>query len=280
MRLDNRIILILIAAVTLLMFPTAAFTTGPLRIILSFLFVIFSPGYTLLSALFPKQEGLSAVERVALSFGISIAVVSLTGFLLNFTPLGIRLNPILLSIAAFILICSTVGIIRQQLLPGQLRFGIVLKINGAGWNETSRLIKGLYISGLIGVMAIAGLAIYSAAWLPQSQRPPEFYILNAEGKAQNYPRQVIAGEQAGITIVVVNNETTPANYRVRIMTEGALIDEIFLDNVPPGGKSAQIVSFYPGLEAKLQKVELYLYKGDEKTAYFTEPLYFYIDVIK
>ena len=173
-----------------------------------------------------------------------------------------------------------IGFVRQQILPAQLRLGIVLKIDWSAWNELSRLTKGFYISGLIGVMVIAGLAIYAAAWLPQSQSPPEFYILNAEGKAEDYPRQVKAGNQVGITIVVVNNETTAANYRVRIMTPGALIDEIFLNNLPPGGKSTQIVNFYPGSEAQLQKVELYLYKDDEKTSYFTDPLYFYIDVTK
>ena len=280
MRVDNRLILILIAAITLLVFPAVAFTSGPLRVVLSFLFAIFFPGYTLLSALFPKSGGLTTIERIALSSGISIAVVSLIGFILNFTPWGIRLEPILLSVAAFILICSAAGITRQQLLPEELRFGVVLKINWSGWKELSRLQKGMSVTGFIAVLAVLGYVAYSAAWLPQSQRPPEFYILNAEGKAENYPCQVKAGEQAGITMVVVNNETTPANYRVRIVIAESLIDEIFLNNVPPGGKSTQIARFYPTAEAQLQKVELYLYKDDEKTACFTEPLYLYIDVIK
>ena len=280
MRIANRLILILIAAFTLLLFPLATFTTGPLRVVLSFLFVIFFPGYTLLSALFPKQGGLSTIERIALSSGISIAAVSLMGFILNFTPWGIRLEPILLSVAAFILVCSAAGIVRQQLLPGQLRSGMALNINWSGWKELSRWQKGMSVTGFIAVLAVLGYVAYSAAWLPQSQRPPEFYILNTEGKAENYPCQVKAGEQAGITMVVVNNETTPANYRVRIVIAESLIDEIFLNNLPAGGKSTQIARFYPTAEAQLQKVELYLYKDDEKTACFTEPLYLYIDVIK
>jgi uncharacterized membrane protein len=280
MRLDNRFILILIAAFTLLLFPAVALTTGPLRVVLSFLFVIFFPGYALLSALFPKHGSLSTIERIALSFGISIAAVTLIGFLLNFTPWGIKLDPILLSVAAFILICSAAGIIRQQLLPARLRFGIVLNINWSGWKGVSRLQKGMSVTGLIAILAVLGYVAYSAAWLPQSQSPTEFYILNAEGKAEDYPRQVKVSDQVGITIVVVNNETTPANYRVRIMSAGGLIDEVFLNNLPAGGKSAQTVSFCPGTEAQSRKVELYLYKDAEKTACFAEPLYFYIDVTK
>ncbi len=74
MDVDNRKILIAIVVITSLLFPVVAFTTGPLRIALGLLFAIFFPGYTLLSALFPKRDNLSGIERVALSFGLSIAL--------------------------------------------------------------------------------------------------------------------------------------------------------------------------------------------------------------
>jgi uncharacterized membrane protein len=48
--------------------------------------VLFFPGYTLISALFPRKDSLSGVERLALSFGLSIAVVPLIGLILNYMP--------------------------------------------------------------------------------------------------------------------------------------------------------------------------------------------------
>ncbi|MHB8987039.1 MAG: DUF1616 domain-containing protein [Eubacteriales bacterium] len=42
------------------------------------------------------------IERVALSFGLSIAVVPLVGLILNYTPWGIRLAPILASLLVFV----------------------------------------------------------------------------------------------------------------------------------------------------------------------------------
>src|SRR5660397_178940 len=74
-----------------------------LRTLLGIPFILFMPGYTLIAALFPGKDDLDSIERIALSFGLSIAIVPLIGLGLNFTPFGIRLIPILFSISVFIL---------------------------------------------------------------------------------------------------------------------------------------------------------------------------------
>lgn len=128
MEINNKKILIAIIVVTLLLFPAVAFTSGGLRIALGLLFVLFFPGYTLLSALFPKQDDLDGIARVALSFGLSIAVVPLIGLVLNFTPWGIRLYPILISVTLFILAASGVAWYRQRRLAPAQRFRVVVNI--------------------------------------------------------------------------------------------------------------------------------------------------------
>lgn len=84
-----------------------------LRAILGFPFVLFLPGYTLLAALFPENDELDAIERVALSIGLSICVVVFIGLGLNFTPWGIRLGPILMAMAAFMLIMTALAALRR-----------------------------------------------------------------------------------------------------------------------------------------------------------------------
>ena len=118
-----------IVVITLLLFPAVAFTSGGLRIALGLLFVLFFPGYTLLSALFPKRDDLDGIERIALSFGLSIAIVPLIGLILNYTPWGIRLYPILISITLFILIASGIAWYRQRRLAPAQRFGVVMNID-------------------------------------------------------------------------------------------------------------------------------------------------------
>lgn len=75
------------------------------RWILGSVFVLFVPGYVAVEALFPKGRELDGIERFALSVGLSLALVPLVGLLLNFSPWGIRLTPIVISL--FIL---TVGL--------------------------------------------------------------------------------------------------------------------------------------------------------------------------
>ena len=127
MDIDNRKILLAVVLATVLSALLAAITSGALRIAFGLPFVLFFPGYTLLSALFPKRGDLSGVERIALSFGLSIAVSALIGLILNYTPWGIKLYPILISITLFIVITSAIGWYRQQKLPAADRLSINFK---------------------------------------------------------------------------------------------------------------------------------------------------------
>jgi len=68
----------------------------PIRIILGLPLVLFLPGYSLIAALFPRKADLDGIERVALSFGLSLAIVPLLGLVLNYTPFGIRSSPVLI----------------------------------------------------------------------------------------------------------------------------------------------------------------------------------------
>jgi uncharacterized membrane protein len=126
--IDNQVILIAVVVATLLLFPLVAFTSGGARIAFGLLFALFLPGYALISALFPKRDRLGGIERLALSFGLSIAIVPLIGFILNFTPWGINLYPIVISVTLFILAASVVGWYRQRKLTPDQRFGVVVKL--------------------------------------------------------------------------------------------------------------------------------------------------------
>ncbi|MGC9069155.1 MAG: DUF1616 domain-containing protein [Thermoprotei archaeon] len=81
-----------------------------IRYILGTLLVLFLPGYALIEALYPKEEDLKPLERLALSIGLSLALVPLVGLILNYTPWGIRLGPILTALTILtltLLITST-----------------------------------------------------------------------------------------------------------------------------------------------------------------------------
>ncbi|ABW02290.1 membrane protein-like protein [Caldivirga maquilingensis IC-167] len=73
---------------------------GPLmyiRYVLGALMTLFMPGYSLIETLYPRGDELKPLERLALSIGLSLAITPLIGLILNYTPWGIRLIPIMVS---------------------------------------------------------------------------------------------------------------------------------------------------------------------------------------
>ena len=70
-----------------------------LRYILGSVFVLYLPGSSLIELLYPKSGELSQLERLALSIGLSLALVPLVGLILNYTPWGIRLDPVFTSLS-------------------------------------------------------------------------------------------------------------------------------------------------------------------------------------
>jgi len=71
------------------------------RYVLGGVFILFLPGFMLISALYPRSGELDGLERLALSIGLSLAIVPLVGLMLNYTPWGITLTPIMVSLAIF-----------------------------------------------------------------------------------------------------------------------------------------------------------------------------------
>jgi hypothetical protein len=84
-----------------------------IRYLLGAIFVLFLPGYSLIKLIFPKKE-LDNIERTALSMGMSLALVPITGLILNYTPWGIRTTPITLSLLSLTIIFATAAIIREH----------------------------------------------------------------------------------------------------------------------------------------------------------------------
>jgi len=109
------VIITLALATTTIIFtiPENAIPIVYARYLLGSIFVLCLPGYALIKALFPTKE-LDNIERTALSIGMSLALVPITGLLLNYTPWGIRTTPITLSLLALTITFATAAILREH----------------------------------------------------------------------------------------------------------------------------------------------------------------------
>ncbi|MCW3128994.1 MAG: DUF1616 domain-containing protein [Methanophagales archaeon] len=111
----NDLIIVVAFVITSVVIITVPSLNGtPLRAVVGFPLVLFLPGYSLVSAFFPRKDELDTIERIALSIGLSICVVVFIGLALNYTPWGIRLGPVLLALSAFTLIGTAVSALRRM----------------------------------------------------------------------------------------------------------------------------------------------------------------------
>jgi len=276
MTISNQKVLIAIIVVTLLLFPLVAFTSGVLRIVFGLCLTLFFPGYALLSALFPRKGDLGGIERVALSFGLSIAVIPLIGLILNYTPWGIRLYPILISITIFILVSSAVAWQRQRNLSSKERFQLHFRLPRlAGISHAD---KALSIGLAIAIVAALGCLGYVIANPKQGEKFTEFYILRQEGKAEGYPMKLVVGEEARVPLGIVNHEHQPISYRVEIAINGIKNREIYTGILAHEEKWEQEVSFTPEEAGVNQKVEFWLFRERETEPCPEKPLRLYVDV--
>jgi uncharacterized membrane protein len=119
LRPDYSLWLWAVAALVLATVALVAATEGaggpllPLRYVLGTVFVLFLPGYALVEALYPRGDELSPLERLALSIGLSLALVPLVGLLLNYTPFGIRLYPVLAALSLLTICLTFIGAWRK-----------------------------------------------------------------------------------------------------------------------------------------------------------------------
>jgi uncharacterized membrane protein len=271
-------------------------------VILGLPFLLFFPGYILVAALFTKKEPMNNVEMAALSCGISIAVTALIGFGLNYTSWGIRLEPVLYSLTAFIFVVSAIAIIRRIMILKGNKLTAELALSLPSW-EGHALNNSLSIILVVTVLGAFGILGYTIAAPKIGERFTEFYILGNNGKADDYPIEFILNNGqitmvtygdgtvdttsgfGKVTLGIVNEEHQTAVYSIKLTINGEPA------NIGFGGTTTQIlgpielqpgeqweneIGITPDQTGDSQKVELLLFNGAETTA--EDSVHFWIDV--
>lgn len=246
------------------------------RVVLGLPFLLFIPGYVLIAALFYRKSALGGIERIALSFGMSIAVVPLIGLGLNYTPWGIRLEPVMYSVSSFIFIMSGVAWFRRRSLPEEELYNFVIPLRRPKL-QGSRLDKSLTIILALSILAAVGTLIYTVANPKVGERFTEFYILGAEtGKAEGYPTELKVGEAGQVILGITNREHEPTTYRVEITINGTKVNDYGPISLEHEETWEEPVTFTPIETGENQKVEFLLYKQGETDVYLTLHLWFLV----
>lgn len=203
----------------------------PLRLILGIPYLTLVPGYALVSALFPEADGapvdsesdavfggIDGLERVALSFGLSVLIVPLLGLGLNITPWGLRLLPIVLAVSCTTLVLVVVAAWRRAVLDPADRF----QVSSSGWfprrRDHSRTGFALDLLLVATVLLATVGAGYVFAAPGQGEQFTEFYLVTEDDTgafvADGYPTNFTQGETKSLSVGVENHEGTPVRYTV------------------------------------------------------------------
>lgn len=224
----------------------------PLRVALGLPFMLFAPGYALIAVLFPEASprsrdpsdapttlypeeatsseeptgrgGITAVWRVGLSFAASMVVLATVGLVLNSTPFGIRLVPVVGSISAVVVGLVVVAVRRRLAVPSEERFRVPWRARLSGLRSElaapeSRLDALLNVTLVFALVIAASAVGYAIAVPTEGQSYTELYLLtgsDGELVAEDYPTEFTAGEPQSLVVGIGNREHEAVSYTLLV----------------------------------------------------------------
>lgn len=271
----------LIVAFTLV---TVAFIYVPvlnetiLRSALGLVMILFIPGYALIAALFPGKADIDGIERAALSFGLSIAVVPLIGLGLNFTPWGIRMDPIVTCLTVFTIICAIVANARRHSLPEEGRFSVDFKkaytdVKTDVFTDKTSLDKALTVVLILSILLSIVMVAYVIAVPKQGETFTEFYILGPDGKADNYPTSFHIGDSKPVIVGISNHEYRNVSYDLVISLNDSVLNKaIYSENMTIADNQTweKRINVTPDRNGTNMELEFLLYADGNMTAPYRE----------
>lgn len=240
MRLDTRAPVDLLAVAAFLFVAVAvvlADVWGPLRVVFALPLVLFAPGYAITAALFPRENrspgawhgvdeparsretvGLDRLERFALSIGLSIAAVALVGLGLTYTPWGLQLGPVLAALTVLTVAACAVSFRRRRNLPWEEQPRFRFHPSGR-WRSASGPQRLWVVALLAAALVTAGTLTFVMTTDRRGDAFTEFYILDDEGNAAEYPTKLAPGENATVVVAVANREHRATDYTVNVTSQ-------------------------------------------------------------
>jgi len=220
------VLILLFTTLTVVFILTPGFIGTFPHIIPGLFLILFLPGYALTAALFPKMGDLDNFERLALSFGLSIAITPLLSLILNYTSYGNLLDPILLSLSVLTVLLVITAYLRRFLTSPVNRFRVdftgFFKTLGGGFSSESKTGKIISIILIITLMLSVATTAYIIVKPPPGASFTEFYILGPGGKATDYPTNLTSDETGNLIIGIVNHENKETSYHLVVTSDGVV----------------------------------------------------------
>ena len=271
---DILLCLFVIISVTLIILYLPSLSL--LRVLLGLPFILLLPGYTLLSAVYVRNSPIDLVERLVLSFSLSLAIIPLVGVALNLTPWGLRPESFLLALDCFVILTCSMSFFRRRRLSPQETFAFPLAAALNQWTKSDIRVKAL--GPLLGIVLVgAGGVVFAAATESVHFGGfTEFYVQSSTGKIEDLPQTVVAGQAINVRLGVINHEGLPNSYKIAVQADGSIVAESAPFELAEGERREERISFLLRPSDTKQQVEFLLYRSGLEGPYRT--LYLWLQV--
>lgn len=268
----------LLLALILFSPPGQALPLQILRAVLGLGYALFAPGYCLQAAAFPSRSDLDGVERLALSFGLSLAIIPALALILDRLPWRINLQSVSFGLFIVILLFSILAVFRRSRLSEADRYLPLRETRIlAGWRSLETSYRVAYLLMAV-VVLIFGLTAISIITSPKpAERMTEFYLLGPEGKAESYVREGTAGQRLSTTLGIHNLEGVSAVYRVEVRDSEGVIGIAGPFLLEQGEKSESSIAFTPLETGDDVEVSFLLFRDDLSQPYRTLRLFLKVE---
>ena len=143
-----------------------------------------------------------------------------------------------------------------------------------GQSLVNKILSVILVAVILGAIGAIGYVIVAPK---VGEGFTEFYILGLEGKAGNYPEEVVVEKEGRVIVGITNREQATVSYRVKIRVGGVEKNEVGPIVLDDGQKWEEVVGFTLDRVGDNQKVEFLLYKDGESETYL-KSLRLWIDV--
>ncbi|MDD1747705.1 MAG: DUF1616 domain-containing protein [Methanomassiliicoccales archaeon] len=209
--------------------------------LLAFVCVFFTPGYALVSAMFPgrsaslgkflkgdesQESEMSLLERGIASVVLSLLVFAIGGIILAWTPGGLNKSTVLAEVLVLNIAVSAVAIMRRFKLDKGDEFVLAFELGGSKGGKLN-LAEKIVLGAVVVVLVVAVLAGAGVLWPGIGLEPhTEFYITGADGSLGTLPQSLAVNANGTVLVTFVNHMGGPIDYNLTVgVMENGTFDE-------------------------------------------------------
>lgn len=209
--------------------------------ILGVALVFILPGYALTIALFPRAT-LDLPEQMLFTLGLSLAVATAAGLILNTTAVGLVPGSWLLMLGSVTLGASLVGMIRRP----------TVRVTTSSGQRPRWKIGNILMLGVAAVMVV--LAVVQATRGAAQQPTPSL--------TQLWILPDAAANQMVVRLGLRSMEATDVSYKLQVVVGGSVVREWPSMLLQPG-ETWEVPIELPVVSDRADSVEAILYRADQ-----------------